>query len=128
MHVYINKTGKGRASAPIMPVMKMGCRKTPSKLAFLITALRLEISAFLCFYRHQKHPVKKYQKDQVTQKCIFEKKPVVKLACVMKRHLKKVTVLGKRSLNIAAISSSLSPSLSIGCHNCLKLKLSLGVS
>lgn len=44
----------------------------------------------------------------------LKKIPVVKLAFVMERHLKKVTGLGKRSLNFTAISSSLSPSLSIG--------------
>lgn len=31
MHPYSSKTGKGRASAPVKPVMKMGHGRTPSK-------------------------------------------------------------------------------------------------
>lgn len=47
MDTYISKTGKGRAQAPIKSVMKLSCRRTSSKLAFLITAFWPDMSAFV---------------------------------------------------------------------------------
>lgn len=90
MHTYISKTGKSKASAPIQPVIKMGCRRTSPKLAShnCVLGSGKYVCALKTPWTLQDLRIKSHRNSlgkKSSKICLYHRK----------RHLKKVTLWKK---------------------------------